>query len=50
MSQARNHAGIIVVPQQQYSVGEELRRIMRLASARTAEQMLNQLEFLSRWA
>jgi hypothetical protein len=24
----RNHAGIIVAPQQQYSVGEELRRIL----------------------
>ncbi len=29
MSSERPHAGIIVAPQQQYSVGEELRRIMR---------------------
>jgi hypothetical protein len=46
----RNHAGIIVAPQQQYSVGEELRRIMRLISRRPAAQMQNRLEFLSSWA
>ncbi|MGP8244749.1 MAG: DUF5615 family PIN-like protein [Bryobacteraceae bacterium] len=46
----RTHAGIIVAPQQQYSAGEELRRIMRLISRRPAEQMQNRLEFLSSWA
>ncbi|SPE35798.1 conserved hypothetical protein [Candidatus Sulfopaludibacter sp. SbA6] len=50
MNFERTHAGIIVAPQQQYSVGEELRRIMRLISRSTAEQMQNQLEFLSSWA
>jgi Domain of unknown function (DUF5615) len=50
MSLERPHAGIIVAPQQQYSVGEELRRIMRLISRRPAEQMQNRLEFLSSWA
>jgi hypothetical protein len=49
MSLERPHAGIIVAPQQQYSVGEELRRIMRLISRRPAEQMQNRLEFLSSW-
>ena len=46
----RTHAGIIVAPQQQYSVGEELRRIMRLISRCPAEQMQNRLAFLSSWA
>ena len=46
----RTHAGIIVAPQQQYSVGEELRRIMRLISRCPAEQMQNRWEFLSSWA
>jgi hypothetical protein len=50
MSLGRTHAGIIVVPQQQYSVGEELRRVMRLISRRPAEQMKDRLEFLSSWA
>lgn len=50
MSLERAHAGIIVASQQHYSVGEELRRIMRLISRRTAEQMRSQLEFISSWA
>src|SRR5437588_10067868 len=47
MSVERNHAGIIVARQQQYSVSEELRRVMRLLSRYNAEQMQNRLEFLS---
>jgi hypothetical protein len=49
MTHGRSHAGIIVVPQQRYSVGEELRRLMRVVSGVTAEQMCNRLEFLSSW-
>ncbi len=45
----RKHSSIIVAPQQRYSVGEELRRIMRLISQRTAEQMVCRLEFVSSW-
>ena len=48
-SEGRTHAGIIVSPQQHYTVGEELRRIVRLVGLRTAEQMQNRLEFLSSW-
>jgi len=49
-SMRRSHAGISVAPQQRYSVGEEMRRIMRLISQRTAEEMLGRLEFISGWA
>lgn len=49
-SARRPHAGIIVARQQQHSVGEELRRLMRLISSRTAEQMRNRVEFLSSWS
>jgi hypothetical protein len=41
------HAGIVVASQQRYSVGEELRRLMRLIAGLSAEQMQNRLEFLS---
>ena len=41
------HAGMILAPQQRYSIGEQMRRLMRIVNARTAEQMTNQLEFLS---
>ena len=49
MSLERTHAGTIVAPQQHFSVGEELRRLMRLIGGRAAEQMRNRLEFLSSW-
>ncbi|MBM4094294.1 MAG: hypothetical protein FJ276_33530 [Planctomycetes bacterium] len=49
MSQGDSHAGIVVVPQQRYSVGERLRRLRQLVTSRTAEEMANRLEFLSNW-
>lgn len=45
----RSHSGIILVPQQYYSVGEQLRRLLRLMAAKSAEDMEGQLEFLSNW-
>jgi hypothetical protein len=45
----KSHAGIIIGQQQRYSVGEQMRRLMRIVNARTAEQMVDQLEFLSNW-
>lgn len=43
------HAGIIISQQHRYSLGEQMRRLTRIVNARTAEQMINQLEFLSNW-
>lgn len=41
-----SHAGIIVVPRQSYSVGEQLRGLLNLIGSKSAEEMINQLEFL----
>jgi hypothetical protein len=49
ISQGRFHAGIVVAPQQRYSTGEEIRRLMRLAGSLTSEEMRNRIEFLSAW-
>jgi len=46
----RHHAGIIVTQQTRFSVGEQLRCILRLVAARSAEDMRDQLEFLNNWA
>ena len=45
----REHGGIILVHQQRFTVGEQLRRILRLRSAFTAKSMRNEVEFLSNW-
>jgi Domain of unknown function (DUF5615) len=47
LSEARNHSGIILVPQQRYSIGEQLRGLLKLMARKSAEDMINQLVFLS---
>jgi DNA-binding transcriptional MerR regulator len=49
ISQNKMHAGIILAPQQRYSVGEQMRRLLRIINSKTAEQMQNNVEFLSAW-
>jgi hypothetical protein len=49
-SSGRSHAGIIVAPQQRYPIGEELRRLMRLISTVSADELRDRIEFLSAWS
>jgi hypothetical protein len=49
LTQGKPHAGIIVSPQQRFSVGEQMRRLLRLSADRSAEQMYNNIEFLGQW-
>ena len=44
-----SHGGIIVARQQQYSIGEQMRRLLRIIAARSADKMQDRLEFLSTW-
>lgn len=44
------HAGIVLANQRQFGVGEQARRLLRLAGTLTAEEMQNRLEFLSAWS
>lgn len=45
----RGHSGIICAQQQSYTIGETLRRLLRLIGAVSADEMRNRVEFLSRW-
>jgi hypothetical protein len=49
LANGRTHAGIILVRQQHYGVGEVLRRLLRLAATLSAEEMVGRAEFLSAW-
>ncbi len=40
---------MIVAPQQRFSVGEQLRRIVRLRATSTLASMRNHVEFLGNW-
>ena len=46
MEAGLNHAGIIFHARQRFSVGEQARRIVRIWSALSAEEMVNRIESL----
>lgn len=41
-----DHSGIIVLPDQRYSVGEKIRRLARFIGSVTATEMVNRMEYL----
>ena len=43
----RPHAGIVLARQQRYSIGLQVRRMLRLIAGTSAEEMKNRVEFLS---
>lgn len=49
LAQGRSHAGMVLAQQQRYSVGDQMRRLLKLIAAKSAEDMRNQVEFLSAW-
>jgi hypothetical protein len=49
LTQKNFHAGMILVQQQHYSIGELMRGIFKLITAKSTEEMENQVEFLSAW-
>jgi hypothetical protein len=49
LQREEQHAGIILAQQQRYSIGDQLRGVLKLMAARSADEMVNQLVFLSAW-
>ena len=49
MATVRVHCGIILAQQKRYSIGDQIRRLVRLIGSLTDEAMKNREEFLSRW-
>ena len=49
LAEGRRHAGIVVARQQQYSVGDQMRRLLKLITTRSAAEMENRIEFLGSW-
>ncbi len=49
LTESKSHAGIILAKQKQFSVGAQMRRLVRIVNALSAEEMENRLEFLSGW-
>lgn len=49
LNEENTHAGMIVVPRQRYLVGEQLRGLLTLMAARSAEDLIAQLVYLSNY-
>ncbi len=49
LSKGRHHAGIVLARQQRFSLGEQMRRLLRLIAARTDKEMQDKIEFLGAW-
>ena len=49
IAEDRSHAGIVLARQQHYSVGEQMRRLLRIMALRSPADMRNRVEFLSAW-
>ena len=46
IAEERSHTRIILAQQQRYSVGAQLRGLLNLIAAKSAEEMIDQLEYL----
>jgi predicted nuclease of predicted toxin-antitoxin system len=49
LSHGKRHAGIILMQQRRFSVGEQMRRLLRLIANKSAGEMENWVELLSAW-
>ena len=49
VAEGESHSGLILVRQQQFSIGEQARRLFKLIATRSAEEMESRVEFLRAW-
>ena len=49
LAQGKRHAGMVLMRQQQRTISEQMRGLLRLVAGRSADQMENWVEFLSAW-
>ncbi len=49
VTEGDSHAGILLARQQHYTVGEQMRRILRVLAFKSAAEMRDSVEFLSAW-
>jgi Domain of unknown function (DUF5615) len=49
IEQGSSHGGMILAPQQRYSIGDLMRGVLKLINSKPAAEMQGQVEFLSNW-
>lgn len=49
LREGKTHAGLILASQRGYSIGDQVRLLLRISSERQADDMRNRVEFLGNW-
>ena len=49
VAEGKPHAGMVLARQQHYSVGEQMRRLLKVMALKSAADMRDHVEFLSAW-
>lgn len=49
LSRGETHAGLVLAPQQEFSIGEQTRRLLKMIGLRSAEEMRDRVEFMGKW-
>ena len=49
LRQGHTHAGMVLAHQKRFTIGEQIRRLLKLIAALSAEEMQNRAEYLSAW-
>ncbi|MGH9799433.1 MAG: DUF5615 family PIN-like protein [Blastocatellia bacterium] len=49
LAQSRTHAGLILGPQQELSIGEQMRRLLKIIASLSGEEMIGRVEFMGTW-
>jgi predicted nuclease of predicted toxin-antitoxin system len=49
LAEGKEHGGLLLARQQHYSVGEQMRRVLKVMALKSAADMRNSVEFLSAW-
>lgn len=49
LAQGKSHPGIILIHQQLFSINQQVLRLLRLVETKSAVEMQNNIEFLSKW-
>jgi hypothetical protein len=49
LTEGKTHAGMVLARQQHYSVGEQMRRLLKVMALKSVTDMRDRVEFLSAW-
>ena len=49
LTQGKHHSGVILAQQQRYSVGEQMRRLLKIIARVSAEEIEDRIVFLGAW-